>query len=56
MTPTEEAAGKLTCSNCDAVLETCAFCEREQCPEAICSRCLRIALGEAMTEPHAHGG
>lgn len=54
MTPSEPAT--LTCTNCRVVIEICAFCERGDCPEAICSPCLRIALGESLAEPHAHGG
>lgn len=56
MTPTKETPPILICTNCGVILEICAFCERDQCPEAICYRCLRIALGESMAEPHVHGG
>jgi hypothetical protein len=56
MTPRMDSPGVLICTSCGVILELCAFCEREHCPEAICSRCLRIALGESMAQPHAHGG
>ncbi len=56
MTPTEEPGGTLTCTRCGVTVELCAFCEREECPEAICYRCLRMGLGESMAQPHAHGG
>jgi hypothetical protein len=46
----------LLCTRCGIVIELCSFCERAQCPEAICGRCLRIELGESMAQPHAHGG
>jgi hypothetical protein len=46
----------LTCTRCGVVIEVCAFCERAECPEAICARSLRIELGESMAQPHAHGG
>jgi hypothetical protein len=56
MTSTEVTPAVLTCTNCGVVLGICAFCERGQCPEGICYRCLRIGLGESMAEPHVHGG
>lgn len=55
MTPVKDAS-ILTCTSCGAVIDVCFFCERAPCPEAMCYRCLRIALGESMAEPHAHGG
>jgi hypothetical protein len=44
------------CTGCGVVVEGCGFCEREDCPETICSRCLRIELRESLPQPHAHGG
>jgi hypothetical protein len=46
----------LMCTRPGVVIEFCAFCERPECPDAICARCLRIELGESMAQPHAHGG
>jgi hypothetical protein len=54
--PSEERREALTCKRCGVVVEHCAFCERGECPEAICYRCLRIACRQALGEPHAHGG
>jgi hypothetical protein len=56
MTQPTESPTVLACTSCGVVLEVCAFCERERCPEAICYRCLRNALGESLAEPHTHGG
>jgi hypothetical protein len=46
----------LACSLCGIAVEICAFCEREECPEAMCYRCLRIKVRQAIKEPHDHGG
>lgn len=56
MSPAEEPPPPLTCTRCDAVVELCAFCEREDCRVAICYRCLCEQLGLSLAEPHAHGG
>jgi hypothetical protein len=56
MTYAMRAAGTLTCTRCGATVERCAFCERDECAEAICYRCLRLALGESLAQPHEHGG
>jgi hypothetical protein len=56
MTPTEEARPPPTCTQCGAVVECCAFCERVVCAEAICSRCLRIQFRESLPYLHVHGG
>lgn len=56
MMQTTEIPRVLVCTSCGVALEVCAFCERDRCPEAICYRCLRKALGESLAEPHAHGG
>jgi hypothetical protein len=44
------------CQRCDVVVEACFFCEREECPDKLCYRCVRIALGQEVPEPHRHGG
>jgi hypothetical protein len=56
MTRVDDESGILICTSCGAVIDLCAFCERAPCPEAICYRCLRVALGDWMAEPHTHGG
>lgn len=56
MTPTEERRRPWACAVCGALVELCAFCEREGCPETICYRCLRIELGQSLPHPHVHGG
>jgi hypothetical protein len=45
-----------SCKECSTGVEYCAFCEREDCPEMMCYRCLRAALGLLLPEPHVHGG
>jgi hypothetical protein len=45
-----------TCIRCGVTVECCGFCERVDCPEVICSRCLRIQLRESLPQPHVHGG
>jgi hypothetical protein len=56
MTPPEERQEAPTCNQCGASVECCAFCEQQDCPETICYRCLRIALGQSLPQPHVHGG
>lgn len=33
-----------TCHDCRCVLDVCEVCERPDCPEAMCYRCVREAL------------
>jgi len=51
-----DRAGELRCSSCGCDVECCAFCDEVDCPSAACYRCVTEALGEAMAQPHAHGG
>jgi hypothetical protein len=44
------------CSQCEGVVEVCAVCEREDCPEPMCYRCLRVEVRQSLPHPHAHGG
>ncbi len=58
MTPAASArtASTLACCDCGRTIDLCAFCERVECAVASCNVCLRLALGEALAHPHAHGG
>lgn len=47
---------RLSCTHCTTLIECCAFCDRDDCPVIVCSRCLRIDLRQAVSEPHSHGG
>jgi hypothetical protein len=47
---------QVVCRGCDRQIEACAFCETEECAEAICYRCLTVELGETVVTPHTHGG
>lgn len=45
------------CSRCRRTIDQCACCDDPECnAKAICNECLRLALGQAMPHPHAHGG
>lgn len=44
------------CARCGAVIEGCAFCERDECLRPLCYRCVRIALAQEVRQPHLHGG
>jgi hypothetical protein len=44
------------CADCDRRIEVCAFCEREACDRCLCYRCVVVALGEFVPQPHDHGG
>jgi hypothetical protein len=44
------------CSSCDRPIDCCAFCEATACRTPICHGCLQVAVGQAIAQPHAHGG
>lgn len=44
------------CKTCDCVVEVCAFCERADCPVVVCFGCMQTSLGQAIPQPHTHGG
>ena len=56
MTPAEEDRQTPACIRCSVIVECCAFCEREDCTETFCYRCLRIEFRESLPQPHVHGG
>ena len=51
-----EPKGSARCGRCGRPLVGCAFCEREDCRDLLCYRCVRIALRQQVAEPHGHGG
>ncbi len=50
------AVGDGRCLRCGAIIEACAFCERDDCREQLCYRCVRVAVRQQVVEPHGHGG
>ncbi len=52
----QEIAAATTCSRCGTRIEECAFCDEPDCGPAICYDCLNVALGQAVPQPHVHGG
>lgn len=56
MTSVDEPLGAGSCTRCGRVAQGCAFCQREGCHELLCYRCVRIALGQQVPQPHGHGG
>jgi len=50
------AAPVVGCAACGKAIDCCEFCDRPDCPTAICYRCLGVALGQATPELHDHGG
>jgi len=53
---TEEALAARPCSRCDRPIDGCELCEDPGCRVPICYRCLQVALGQAVPQPHTHGG
>ncbi len=51
-----EALFAPACIECGDHIDACVFCDEPDCPQAICYGCLNLALGQAMAEPHVHGG
>jgi len=47
---------KEKCKGCGRAIEVCAFCERPECPAAICYFCMNRELKQTLPQPHAHGG
>ncbi len=46
----------IRCSRCGTPIDECAFCDEPECAAAICYECLNLALGQAIRQPHIHGG
>lgn len=44
------------CTSCGRSIEVCYLCEREDCPDAACYRCVVVELREYVPQPHGHGG
>ena len=44
------------CWRCARPIDRCEFCDAADCPTPICYRCVQVALGQAIPQPHAHGG
>ena len=55
-TSIERTSPTLACCDCGRTIDLCAFCDRDECAVASCHVCIRLALGEALAHPHAHGG
>ena len=53
MTPVAPA---LACADCGKAIDCCEFCDRPDCPAAVCYRCVSVALGQATRDLHDHGG
>lgn len=51
MKPAEQTPRSLVCTRCGASVECCAFCEREDCNQALCNRCTRLGLGQSRDHP-----
>ena len=48
----ESSETSTVCSDCGAAIECCELCCSEPCPEALCFRCLNLAVGQVVPEPH----
>jgi hypothetical protein len=46
----------LSCTNCGREIECCEFCDETDCGAELCYRCVNVALGQAMPQPHQDGG
>ena len=51
-----EAESAVVCSTCGEEIDCCAFCDETGCGQAVCYGCLNVALGQAIAQPHQHGG
>lgn len=46
----------LVCSDCRREIDCCEFCDRTDCRAGVCYRCVNLALGQLIPQPHVHGG
>jgi hypothetical protein len=46
----------MACAKCEASIDRCEFCEEPVCGTPICYQCMAEALGQAVAQPHPHGG
>jgi hypothetical protein len=44
------------CSRCGKPIDCCEFCDGTDCRTPICHGCVQVALGQALPQPHPHGG
>ena len=54
MSEPKEAGTK--CAHCGTSIEWCEFCDESACQAAACFECVNEALGQAVPQPHTHGG
>lgn len=52
----EPKASGQKCSAWERNIEVCACCAEPEGEAAICNGCLRLAIGQGVPQPHAHGG
>jgi hypothetical protein len=45
-----------SCSRCGKPVDCCEFCDATDCRTPISYGCVRVALGQTLPQPHAHGG
>jgi hypothetical protein len=53
---TERALVVQSCSGCGRPIDCCEFCDAADCGTPICHGCVRVVLGQAVPQPHPHGG
>jgi hypothetical protein len=56
MTTTVRSEARGICVSCGDPVEICEACEREDCEATTCLECLRVEVGQALPQPHTHGG
>jgi hypothetical protein len=44
------------CSRCGRLVDCCEFCDDADCRTPTCYGCVQVVLGQALQQPHAHGG
>jgi hypothetical protein len=54
MNPVEEDV--CICTKCGRHTACCAVCERLDCEELLCYRCLRLEIRQSIPVLHEHGG
>jgi hypothetical protein len=51
-----DSTTQLVCSHCHRDIECCAGCDRTDCPNGVCYRCMILELHMSHPHPHEYGG
>ena len=56
MTDRAETPEQMGCGQCGGAIDGCEFCGESECRCPLCYECVNTVLGQALAQPHGHGG